>query len=74
VLTGDRWTLLRYHVPPEQGTLGLTRQSLVDEIAELVGRRNCRVPQLPKLAVLQGFRKIICMATIERHEACSRAL
>jgi len=56
------------------GTPSLARESLVNEIAQFIGCRNRCVPELPKLAVLQGFEKIIRMAMIERCEACSRAL
>ena len=56
----------------KQGTLRLSEPP-VDEIDQLVRRRNRRVPQLPKLAIVQGFDKIARMAVVEGYEACSGA-
>src|SRR5262245_264001 len=57
----------------QQATLRLRGKPPVDEIDQPVGRRNRRVPQLPKLAIVQGFHKILRMAVVEGYEACSEA-
>jgi hypothetical protein len=53
--------------------LRLRGEPPIDEISQFVGRRNGRVPQLPKLAILQCFGKVIRMATIEGYQAGSGA-